>query len=71
MLRTGVATFRRRSTMACDNDRTARSGAHVQQRDERVVPCVGGLAYDTEGRLLLVQRARAIHCGAWTSLREG
>ena len=33
-------------------------------RDERVVPCVGGLAYDTEGRLLLVQRARAIHCGA-------
>jgi hypothetical protein len=26
-------------------------------RDERVVPCVGGLAYDTEGRLLRVQRA--------------
>jgi 8-oxo-dGTP diphosphatase len=35
-------------------------------RDERVVPCVGALAYDAEGRLLLVQRANEPGRGLWS-----
>ncbi len=35
-------------------------------RDERVVPCVGGLAYDGQGRLLLVQRANDPGRGLWS-----
>jgi 8-oxo-dGTP diphosphatase len=35
-------------------------------RDERVVPCVGGLAYDAQGRLLLVQRANDPGRGLWS-----
>jgi ADP-ribose pyrophosphatase YjhB (NUDIX family) len=36
----------------------------MTQRDD--VPCVGGLAYDDEGRLLLVQRANEPGRGLWS-----
>jgi 8-oxo-dGTP diphosphatase len=35
-------------------------------RNERVTPCVGGLAYDGQGRLLLVQRANDPGRGLWS-----
>ncbi len=35
-------------------------------RSDGAVPCVGGLAYDDEGRLLLVQRANDPGRGRWS-----
>lgn len=35
-------------------------------RTSENVPCVGGLAYDAAGRILLVQRANEPGCGRWS-----
>jgi ADP-ribose pyrophosphatase YjhB (NUDIX family) len=38
----------------------------IMTRSDGAVPCVGGLAYDDEGRLLLVQRANDPGRGRWS-----
>jgi ADP-ribose pyrophosphatase YjhB (NUDIX family) len=46
---------------------TAESGAHNGEAGERpLVPCVGAVVHDADGRLLLIRRGHAPHEGLWS-----